>query len=140
LGRFERGRNCTGGGITLQIAKALSHILTAISVGEFFKLSFPVNNSNFNSIIQIGVYDLNLKEQSYQLTERVFQGDWVRYYDSKTSCEYFTTSAHTGILTITHLDKVNYIISGTFEFEVYSADCQKVIKVTDGRFDLHYAP
>ena len=99
-----------------------------------------VLNEDFYSNISFYVSDLNLTEKTYQFTEKVFQsGGYAQYYDFRSHCEYTTTIEINGTVTITHLDKINYIISGTFEFEAYSSDCNKVIKITDGRFDIHYA-
>jgi hypothetical protein len=52
----------------------------------------------------------------------------------------FTTNATaTGQLTITHLDTVNLIVSGTFQFTAVAADGETV-SITNGRFDLRYMP
>lgn len=42
-----------------------------------------------------------------------------------------------GTLTITRFDNKEFIISGTFEFNVLDTN-GKEIKITDGRFDLNY--
>jgi hypothetical protein len=91
-----------------------------------------------SGLVQITINDSNLSEKTYQLTERVVNGTHARYYDG--TCNFYTSNLNTGTVTITHLDKVNFIISGTFEFTVYSDDCTKSVVVTEGRFDDHYAP
>lgn len=48
-----------------------------------------------------------------------------------------TTSDDPGTLNITKFDKVNGIISGTFEFTILDND-GNTIKITNGRFDLLY--
>ena len=40
-------------------------------------------------------------------------------------------------LTITKLDKVNRILSGTFEFAQVK-QCYDEVRITDGRFDVRY--
>jgi hypothetical protein len=51
--------------------------------------------------------------------------------------QWITNSTHTGSVTITKLDTVNNIVSGTFEFDAASTDdSAEPINVTDGRFDL----
>lgn len=98
-------------------------------------------NRILKSFIGIHIYDLNLGEREYQLTESIHIYDNDAFYnDVSMVCEYFTTKTYKGSVTITHLDKSKFIVSGTFEFEAWSADCNKVVKITDGRFDLHYAP
>jgi len=51
--------------------------------------------------------------------------------------DYEVTSPLTGQLTITKLDPVNRIISGTFFFDAISRTGSKV-SVTDGRFDCNF--
>jgi hypothetical protein len=105
-------------------------------------ISAGVTNKMFYSDMALHIFDLDLKEGAYPLAERLNQADSddALFSEHVESCEYLTTSIHTGILTITHLDKVNFIISGTFAFDAFSTDCSKVVKITDGRFDIHYAP
>lgn len=57
------------------------------------------------------------------------------------TCQYEEENTISGMLTITHFDSVNFIISGTFEFVTANNDpnCD-TIRVTDGRFDTHYIP
>ncbi len=45
-----------------------------------------------------------------------------------------------GKLTITKLDTIAQIISGTFEFDGYSNICQDTLHITEGRFDIKYSP
>ena len=49
---------------------------------------------------------------------------------------YATDAAHTGSVTITRCDTVNRIYSGTFFFTAIDKNTGKVVKVTDGRFDV----
>ena len=57
-------------------------------------------------------------------------------YDLNLS--FYTTDANaTGQLTITHLDTVKHIVSGIFQFNAVSKGGDTV-KVTNGRFDVHY--
>jgi hypothetical protein len=51
--------------------------------------------------------------------------------------QFYTSSASTGELTITKLDAVRGIISGTFNFDCVDENNQTV-KITDGRFDTIY--
>tara|TARA_R110001599_G_scaffold252758_2_gene452937 strand:- start:71 stop:583 length:513 start_codon:yes stop_codon:yes gene_type:complete len=54
-------------------------------------------------------------------------------------CIYEESDTYQGSVTFTKIDKVNYIISGTFEFSTKKDGC-KDIKITNGRFDLRYIP
>jgi hypothetical protein len=48
----------------------------------------------------------------------------------------------TGQLTVTHLDSVAKIISGTFEFTAQKVrgEGPETVRLTEGRFDLQYQP
>jgi hypothetical protein len=51
--------------------------------------------------------------------------------------EWITSSTISGSVTITKLDVVNHIVSGTFQFNAASIYTpSQVLSVTDGRFDL----
>ncbi|HEV7781486.1 MAG TPA: DUF6252 family protein [Chitinophagaceae bacterium] len=51
--------------------------------------------------------------------------------------EWQTSSTHTGSVTITKLDVVNNIISGTFQFNALNLyNSPQPISVTEGRFDI----
>jgi hypothetical protein len=92
--------------------------------------------TSIGQTMRLALYNLNLVEGEYVLNE--YPNAYGRLSDINSSCRYITSVEYTGQLTITHLDKVKYIISGTFEFEGY--DCGKKVTITKGRFDLQYAP
>ena len=71
---------------------------------------------------------------SYPLT--ILKRQEALFSDSKSKCEYHSGESHyrRGTLTITRLDAVAGIISGTFEFTLAKPGCD-TIKVTQGRFD-----
>ncbi len=53
--------------------------------------------------------------------------------------EWITSSSYTGSVTLTRIDTVNRIASGTFQFtagEIYNS--APVLTVTEGRFDVKY--
>jgi hypothetical protein len=101
-------------------------------------ITASVITSNSDQIITMSLFDLSLSEKEYALAEH--PEIFGRLRDLKNNCEYLTSSSYTGKLIITHFDQINFIISGTFEFEAYSNDCDKIVKITHGRFDLNYAP
>ncbi len=55
---------------------------------------------------------------------------------------YLTGPMATGQLTVTHLDSVAKIISGTFEFTAQKVrgEGPETVRLTEGRFDLQYQP
>ena len=50
--------------------------------------------------------------------------------------EWLTSSTFTGSVTITRIDDVNMIVSGTFQFNAGSIYNTEVLLVTEGRFDV----
>jgi hypothetical protein len=52
-----------------------------------------------------------------------------------TVYRYFSTD---GSINITRIDPLNKIISGKFNFIAPRGDCNDTLKITDGRFDIHY--
>ena len=121
---------------------------TSVDAFAFYQegvLSITAGNNQNTESIYIYMYDANLIEQEYHLPKENanhFTSVAGLEQDKAPECIFETTSDYHGKVEITHLDKRagKWIISGTFEFEAYSSDCQKAIKVTDGRFDLTYAP
>ena len=85
-----------------------------------------LNASKNNEGIHIGINNL-LTEKDYDL--------------SNQNAEYSIGSnfykSVEGKLSLKKYDKENQIISGTFSFSVKD-DNDKIIKITDGRFDLRY--
>jgi len=63
--------------------------------------------------------------------------DALSYDNGISGTDYETSKTSTGMLTITKLDAVKHIISGTFYFNAVD-DFADTIKITDGRFDLLY--
>lgn len=54
------------------------------------------------------------------------------------NCEHETDSLHEGYLKIIYMDTINQIISGVFEYSAWSPACNRVVNITEGRFDVHY--
>jgi hypothetical protein len=71
---------------------------------------------------------------SYSLTSFPSYGQYELNYSPGPF--YQTDATHTGTLTITRCDLANRIYSGTFSFTAIDKNTGKVVKVTDGRFDV----
>lgn len=56
------------------------------------------------------------------------------------SCSYKIDTTKFNNVTITTLDTVNAILSGSFDLQFISNDCNDTILVTEGRFDVIYIP
>ena len=79
-----------------------------------------------DSLTSVGTYRLNRNDGR----AGSFSG-----YTSKCQYYYEKEVYRDGYLTITKFDLKNLIISGTFEFTLYTPDCD-TIKFTQGRFDM----
>jgi len=53
--------------------------------------------------------------------------------------ENTTSNINSGLTSITKLDEINQIISGTFEFEILNLEDGQIYQITEGRFDSFYA-
>ncbi|MGN6435326.1 MAG: DUF6252 family protein [Agriterribacter sp.] len=72
-----------------------------------------------------------LSDGSNGITFSTYKGNSTRTYSSYNTGK--------GKITITKDDRVNTILSGTFEFEGMDYDePDKIVKVTSGRFDINY--
>ena len=83
-------------------------------------------SENGTNILEAGTYDLT--SLPYQ-EAKAYYGD----------CYYYEEHTLDGTITITMFDKVNWIVSGTFNFTTVAPGCD-TLKVTNGRFDIKYIP
>ncbi len=56
--------------------------------------------------------------------------------DGEKVCHYEAQDVTQGNLIFSRFDETNSVLSGTFEFNSISIDCNRTINVTDGRFDI----
>lgn len=69
----------------------------------------------------------------------ILDNDSISYGEYSYGLEYYkTTNGNAGKLIITNYDINNRIISGTFEFSAIDNGTNKVVNVSDGRFDLKF--
>jgi len=83
-----------------------------------------------------GVYLLNTT--SAYPSQGSSYGFYVKRNLSPTN-QFMTSAIHTGTVTITKLDTLNFILSGTFQFtagDIFGSD--PPITVSEGRFDIDY--
>ncbi|WP_426431528.1 hypothetical protein ACPX19_03570 [Winogradskyella sp. HB-48] len=69
----------------------------------------------------------------------LINNSFVVYWGDSVNCFYDIDDTYQGSMIITYFDDINYIISGTFEFSTVTDDCE-IINITEGRFDVQYAP
>lgn len=110
--------------------------------GYYFGISG--NNYDYQEVVSVflGTQKKIITEgQTYSLFDReignAFGGGGVR--TSSTNSQTMTTNnQYTGKLTITKLDTVQYIVSGTFWFDLKHPITGDTVKVRQGRFDSHF--
>lgn len=79
---------------------------------------------------------------TFSLNNNVQRGGSLSYgyYVKRTLTplnEWITSSSNTGTVTITKLDTVNHIVSGSFQFNALNLyNAPEPLTVTEGRFDL----
>jgi hypothetical protein len=61
------------------------------------------------------------------------------YFVSSKTCDYLPENTISGFIMITKIDRINFIVSGTFEFVTELPNCEQ-LTVTHGRFDINYVP
>jgi len=96
----------------------------------FQTLSLNIYEGN-NGTVSLSKYDLNKFPDSY--AKASFQ------IDELSSCQYEPQNCISGTITLTKIDRIKYIVSGTFDFTTLSKGCD-TLKITNGRFDIRYIP
>jgi hypothetical protein len=108
--------------------------------GVFGIAAYRILSSNNREYFGIGIRDsLNFVTIPSLLTMKKYSIANSRF--STNTCDmsfYDTTVFRNGNLNITKLDKVNRIISGTFNAILFEPSCGDTIKITDGRFDMKF--
>jgi hypothetical protein len=61
-----------------------------------------------------------------------------QYYDIDKNTFWRTDSIRGGGIKLLRYDTLNQIISGTFFFDCINKETGDVLKITEGRFDMHY--
>ncbi|WP_333809649.1 hypothetical protein [Flavobacterium sp.] len=106
--------------------------------GEYyFVMAFDNRDANNNLIgLGIGTQKLQIQQGSiynlFELSDNNAYGGFV--FGTLNS---YTTQTYTGEFTITKLDEVNHIVSGTFWFDVLDT-FGVVHQIREGRFDMQY--
>jgi hypothetical protein len=90
----------------------------------------------FNDYKVLGEKSLLFDTQKYPdiITPKNY-GEYVKYFPSpQGAAVYSTTSVVGGKVNITRFD--SNVLSGTFEFDAIDSKTGKIIKITNGRFDI----
>jgi hypothetical protein len=117
-----------------------NYIYTA---GGYYFTLLVGNKNNDNSVTGVNIETDSLAiSEGQNIPLKIYstgnaQGSYVVYYNSGSENAYETSEVVTGQLTITKLDTMKQIASGTFYFNAVN-DKGDTVKITDGRFDMPY--
>jgi hypothetical protein len=97
------------------------------------KYSFVLSAANEYDYTGVSIYcpDFILKNDT------VFHYSYIRGKISWLSSKFQTLDTSAGDFYVKHFDPINGIISGTFWFNAVDTSTNKVVHITDGRFDVH---
>lgn len=90
-------------------------------------------------IVALDPFKTDVSYDFKDIGEGTSRAKYTKKISENTFCLYEYGNTYKGYVTFTKIDKVNYIISGIFEFSTKTDDCQD-IKITEGRFDMRYIP
>ena len=93
------------------------------------------------NLTSTGTYSFGLSNGEEDLTFKPdFPYCWVRTFDTTTGGIRYFSNTDSGTITITKLDTVNKIVSGTFRLTVFNKDNpHETIEISDGRFDINWS-
>jgi len=108
--------------------------ITAIYQQDNLQLGGGVKNSDNDLDITIFPPYAPLEESvSYDITKAAL------HYNFYEGCYYELENTYKGYIRFSKIDRIKYIISGTFEFSTVNQNCD-TINITNGRFDVQYIP
>jgi hypothetical protein len=108
--------------------------------GYYFTVVASNKNNSIIKQVNIGTDFLAIAQgQTYALKTYTSGNANASYtlFPTIGEVQYSTNNSTSGQLTITKLDTINQIVSGTFYFKAVNAPGETV-SVTDGRFDMPY--
>lgn len=101
----------------------LFYLTLWIGEGRKDRLTFVVKNEQ-------------VKESTYDLDN--LNSRYLTYARHGDVCQFDSDEYYSGVLMIHRYDTANRIIAGSFEFMAYSGECDQLLRVEDGTFDVQY--
>jgi hypothetical protein len=136
----QEGKNTFG---CLVNGKALfntnSMQLHAIYQGGGLQFGSGREDNSIDRDVNFVLLDPIYTDQEYSLTNLPFYRAMFRSTAGLNACWYEYDDTFEGKLTFSKIDRINYIISGTFEFSTVTQGCD-TIRISDGRFDMQFTP
>jgi len=114
---------------------------SAINQLGMLQIGAEIQTSSVNQTMFVFIKDSIVSVKSYSFDDKARQYSlFSDYTDLNNPCEFYADGINgDGRLSVTKFDQTKLIVSGTFSFTAWTARCD-TIKVTEGRFDLHYIP
>lgn len=110
-----------------------------IENGVFGISAYRIISNDIREYFGIGIKDsLNFYKAPFTLA--LTNTSLYRFYYSNNNCTFFSTDSNThvsGVLSITKVDRINRIISGTFNATLSKSGCES-IEISNGRFDMKF--
>ena len=113
--------------------------MSAVYQGGGIQISGTTEAQSINQNILMVALDPLANNVEYSLTNLPYHKAMFSSFVEGNDCIYEFDTTTEGSIIFSKIDRVNYIVSGTFQFSAMTAGC-KTITVTDGRFDMQYVP
>ena len=108
--------------------------------GTFNITAYRILSDSNRQYMALGIAD-SLNFQPIPVTLRIGKQSLfgLSFITNKCTYDFFDTSIYRdGQLILSKFDKANQIISGTFNVILFKSDCGDTVKITNGRFDMHF--
>ncbi|MCE7863167.1 MAG: hypothetical protein DYG99_06465 [Bacteroidetes bacterium CHB5] len=113
-------------------------LLTAIFQQGQLQFGATLNEGNREESLSISLVDPLTVSEIYNFDGAPYYSGYTLKKESSI-CIYRFVDTVEGFVVFSNIDRVNFIISGAFEFSTVTGECDTV-KITDGRFDMRYIP
>lgn len=137
---------CLVNGVPFADSGVMNNFYQHIDGEYFLVINWLRNTSEGYKSGQIATNRIQIEEgQTYILNKSSYvDGDYTGAGATFVSTlseiygQYETNTNYTGQIHFTRFDTVNFIMSGTFEFEAQEIQTGETISITNGRFDLNF--
>uniref|UniRef100_UPI00398B2F24 DUF6252 family protein n=1 Tax=Algibacter sp. AS12 TaxID=3135773 RepID=UPI00398B2F24 len=110
--------------------------LVAIYQGGILQINGSISINDNDESILLSLSDPLKANKTYKFENNIYKAGYTKR-DENTTCIYDSNKTYVGSINLTKIDRINYIVSGRFEFSTITDDCEEV-KITNGRFDMNY--
>ena len=135
----QEGKN-TFGCLVNGEAFTVSNTSNQVAIFQQSKLQFgaSIDDGDLDESVYMVVGDPLVENEVYSFIDAGYNAEY-QYRNTDKICIYEFKNTYNGTLFFSKIDRINYIISGTFEFSTVTQGCD-TIRITEGRFDMHYTP